>query len=287
MDILMKNYIDLGFVKIYYYSMMILIGIILGIFLVYREFKRQGYEIKVLDNMVFYTIICGLIGARIWYVLFNLSEYSDNLLEIFAVWHGGLAIHGAIFGGLLFLFFYSRKNNYKFIKIADIVMPAVLIGQIIGRWGNFFNQEAHGGIVTRAFLEKIHIPTFIINGMHIKGQYYHPTFFYESIFNFLILIFILILRRNKKIKEGCIFSVYLICYGILRFFIESMRTDSLMLGNIRVAQLISILFLIAGIVLLIISIKKFDYYNKEEIKENKEVKTTKKVQKNNSKKKVK
>ena len=123
--------------------------------------------------------------------------------------------------------------------------------------------------------------------MYIKGQYYHPTFFYESIFNFLILIFILILRRNKKIKEGCIFSVYLICYGILRFFIESMRTDSLMLGNIRVAQLISILFLIAGIVLLIISIKKFDYYNKEEIKENKEVKTTKKVQKKNSKKKVK
>ena len=282
MGILMKNYIDLGFTKVYYYSLLILSGMIIGIFLVYREFKRHGYDVKSLDNMAFYTILCGLVGARVWYVLFNLSEYHGDILEMFAVWHGGLAIHGAIFGGLLFLFFYCRKNNYKFIKIADIVMPAVLIGQIIGRWGNFFNQEAHGGVVSRAFLEKLCIPNFIIDGMFIKGQYYHPTFLYESLFNILILILILVLRRNKKIKEGCIFSVYLICYGILRFFVEGLRTDSLMLGSIRVAQLISILFFILGVVLLIISIRKFDYYNKEETK------TTKKVtKKNNSKKKVK
>lgn len=290
MDILMKNYIDLGFTKIYFYSIMILIGMAIGVFLVYREFKRHGYNVKELDNMAFYTILCGLVGARIWYVLFNLSEYKDNLLEMFAIWHGGLAIHGAIFGGLLFLFFYSRKHNFHFIKIADIVMPAVLIGQIIGRWGNFFNQEAHGGPVSRAFLDKLCIPDFIIDGMYIKGQYYHPTFLYESVFNLLIMVFILFIRRNKKIKEGMVFSIYLMGYGILRFFVESLRTDSLMLGSIRVAQLISVLFFIGGFVLFIVSFRKFDYYNKqEEIKEDKKLitKEKKNTKKKNSKKKVK
>ena len=285
MNILMKNYIDLGFVQIYYYSIMILIGIILGIFLVYREFKRHGYEIKALDNMVFYTVICGLIGARIWYVLFNLSEYSSDWLEVFAVWHGGLAIHGAIFGGLLFLFFYSRKHNYSFIKIADIVMPAVLIGQIVGRWGNFFNQEAHGGVVSRAFLESIHIPTFIIDGMFIKGQYYHPTFLYESIFNLLILIFILCIRRSKYMKTGTVLSTYLMGYGLLRFFIESMRTDSLMLGSLRVAQLVSIAFYLIGSIMLTVSVSELDDYNKKIEKDNKL--KVKKTTKKNSKKKVK
>ena len=302
MDILMKNYIDLGFIKIYYYSIMILIGMIIGIVLVYREFKRHGYEIKMLDNMVFYTIICGLVGARIWYVLFNLSEYNGNIFEMFAVWHGGLAIHGAIFGGLLFLFFYCRKHNYHFIKMADIVMPAVLIGQIIGRWCNFFNKEAHGGPVSRAFLDKLFIPDFIIDGMYIKGQYYHPTFLYESVFNLLILVFILFIRRNKKIKEGMVFSIYLMGYGILRFFVESLRTDSLMLGSIRVAQLISVLFFIGGLVLFIVSYHKLDYYNKQVIDDKKEIEKEnkeknkeekknntkgKKTTKKNSKKKVK
>ena len=290
MDILMKNYIDLGFTKIYFYSIMILIGMAIGVFLVYREFKRHGYNVKELDNMAFYTILCGLVGARIWYVLFNLSEYKDNLLEMFAIWHGGLAIHGAIFGGLLFLFFYSRKHNFHFIKISDIVMPAVLIGQIIGRWGNFFNQEAHGGPVSRAFLDKLCIPDFIIDGMYIKGQYYHPTFLYESVFNLLIMVFILFIRRNKKIKEGMVFSIYLMGYGILRFFVESLRTDSLMLGSIRVAQLISVLFFIGGLVLFIVSFRKFDYYNKqEEIKEDKKLitKEKKNTKKKKNKKKVK
>ena len=291
MKFLMKNYIDLGFTKIYYYSIMILIGMIIGIYLVYRELKRHGYDIKKLDNMAFYTILCGLLGARLWYVLFNLSEYN-SFLEVFAVWNGGLAIHGGIFGGLLFLFFYCKRHDYHYLKIVDIVIPALLIGQIIGRWGNFFNQEAHGGVVSRAFLDKLFIPDFIIDGMFIKGQYYHPTFLYESVFNLIILVFILFIRRNKKIKEGMVFSIYLMAYGIIRFFIESLRTDSLMLGSIRVAQLISIIFFIVGIILFIISFKKFDYYNKQEeskeIKETKVITTKEKKQtKKTSKKKVK
>lgn len=282
----MKNYIDLGFVKIYYYSLLILTGMIIGIFLVYRELKRHKYDIKALENMAFYTIICGLFGARLWYVLFNLSEYKDNLLEVFAVWHGGLAIHGGIFGGLLFLFFYCRKHKFHYLKIVDIAIPALLIGQIIGRWGNFFNQEAHGGLVSRAFLESVHIPSFIINGMFINGQYYHPTFFYESIFNILILVFILIIRRSKYIKEGTIFSIYLMGYGLLRFFIESLRTDSLMLGSIRVAQVISIIFYLIGSILLTVSVSELDNYNKDE-KKDKKVITKKKSTTKSNKKKVK
>ena len=272
-----RVFLDLGFIKIYWYSIMILTGAMLGIFLVYKEFKRLKFDTKGLDNMAFYTIICGLIGARIWYVLFNLSEYKENILEVFAVWNGGLAIHGAIFGGLTFLYFYCKKKDIHFLRIADIVMPAVLIGQIIGRWGNFFNQEAHGGEVTRAFLEKLCIPDFIIKGMFIQGKYYHPTFFYESIFNLLLLIFIIVFRRYKKVKEGMIFSIYLMGYGILRFFIESMRADSLMLGSIKVAQLISIFFFIGGLILLIISIKKHDDYNINKEKEVKKVDRKKKV----------
>ena len=270
-----RVFLDLGFVKIYWYSIMILLGATLGIYLVYRELKKQGMDIKKLENMFFYTIICGLVGARIWYVLFNLDYYSSNILEIFQVWHGGLAIHGGLFGGLAFLYFYCKKKDIHFLKVYDMVMPAVLIGQIIGRWGNFFNGEAHGGEVTRAFLEKLCIPDFIIKGMFIQGKYYHPTFLYESVLNLIVLIFILILRRHKKIKEGMVFSIYLMGYGIIRFFIEGLRTDSLMLGNIRVAQAISILFFIIGLVLMIISIKKNDYYNK--VEDRKEIKTKKKV----------
>ena len=277
MNILMNNYIDLGFVKIYYYSIMILLGMAIGVYLVYREFKRHNFDVKQLDNMAFYTILCGLVGARIWYVLFNLSEYQGDVLEMFAIWHGGLAIHGAIFGGLLFLFFYCRKKKIHFLKIADIVMPAVLIGQIIGRWGNFFNQEAHGGVVTKAFLEKLWIPDFIIDGMFIKGQFYHPTFFYESIVNLIILAFILIVRRSKYIKEGTVFSIYLMGYGVLRFFIESLRTDSLMLGSLKVAQLVSVVFYLIGAILLTVSVSELDDYNKKEEKDEK--KTNKKNKK--------
>ena len=172
----------------------------------------------------------------------------------------------------------------------DILSVGIIIAQAIGRWGNFFNQEAHGGPVSRAFLDKLCIPDFIIDGMYIKGQYYHPTFLYESVFNLLIMVFILFIRRNKKIKEGMVFSIYLMGYGILRFFVESLRTDSSMLGSIRVAQLISVLFFIGGFVLFIVSFRKFDYYNKqEEIKEDKKLitKEKKNTKKKKNKKKVK
>ncbi len=244
---------ELGFIKIYWYSITMFLGVLLGIIVAYIEIKRKKMDTTKFENMAFLAILCGFLGARIYYVLFNLDYYLQDPIEILEVWNGGLAIHGGIIGAVLAILIYCKKNKWQFIEILDICAPALLIGQIIGRWGNFFNSEAHGGIVTRTFLEKLHLPNFIIEGMNISGVYYHPTFLYESLLNLICFITLIILRRNRKIKFGVITGIYLIWYGIVRFFIESLRTDSLMVGSIKMAQLIGIPMIIIGIILIITS----------------------------------
>ena len=214
--------------------------------------------------MAFYAILFGFLGARIYYVLFNLDFYLANPIEIIKIWNGGLAIHGGIIGAVIAIYVYCKKNKLVFIEMLDICAPAIVIGQVIGRWGNFFNSEAHGGIVTKSFLESMHLPNFIINGMYINGNYYHPTFLYESILNLICFIVLMFLRKNKDIKIGVMTGIYLIWYGIVRIFIESLRTDSLMLGSIKMAQLIGLPMIIIGIILIIVSGNK-DKYNKEVI----------------------
>ncbi len=252
--------LDLGFIQIYWYSITMFLGVLLGLIVAYVEIKRKKMDTNIFENMAFYAIIFGFVGARIYYVLFNLDYYLNSPLEIFKVWNGGLAIHGGIIGSALAIYFYCRKNKLSFIEMLDICVPGLIIGQVIGRWGNFFNSEAHGGIVERSFLEGLHLPEFIIKGMYINGNYYHPTFLYESLLNLVCFIILMILRRHKKIKIGMICGIYFIWYSIIRFFIESLRTDSLMLGSLKMAQVISIVLFIIGIVLIIISKEK---YNKE------------------------
>lgn len=252
--------IDLGFIQIYWYSITMLTGVIVGSVLAYFEIKKHRIDKEDFFNMVFYAIIFGLLGARLYYVLFNLNYYLSNPSEILAVWNGGMAIHGAIIGALVTMIYFCKKKKMPLLKVLDIGCVSLIIGQIIGRWGNFFNGEAHGGIVSLAFLEKLHLPQFIIDGMYINGNFYHPTFLYESFFNLICFIVLLFLRRNKKIKTGMLLSIYLIWYGVVRFFIEGLRTDSLMLGNIRIAQLVSISLIIIGIIMLIKS-KNNKVYN--------------------------
>ena len=254
--------IDLGSIKIYWYSITMFLGVLFGMIVAYIEVKRKKIDATKFENMAFYAILFGFVGARLYYVLFNLDYYLDNLGEIFMVWHGGLAIHGGIIGAIAAMYLYCRKNKMSLIEMLDICAPALLIGQVIGRWGNFFNSEAHGGIVSRYFLESLHLPTFIIDGMYINGHFYHPTFLYESLLNLICFIILMLLRRNKKIKLGAITGIYLMWYSIVRFFIESLRTDSLMLGDFRMAQIISIVLFIIGLFLIISSFKK-DKYNKE------------------------
>ena len=253
---------EIGFVRIYWYSITMFLGVLLGIIVAYIEIKRKKIDTTKFENMAFFAILFGFLGARIYYVLFNLDYYLQDPIEILEVWNGGLAIHGGIIGAVLAIFIYCKKNKWQFIEVLDICAPALLIGQVIGRWGNFFNSEAHGYEVTRTFLEKLHLPEFIINGMNIGGVYYHPTFLYESFLNLICFIILMILRRNKKIKIVTIVGIYLIWYGIVRFFIESLRTDSLMLGSVKMAQLIGIPMIIIGIIIIITS-RNRNKYNEE------------------------
>lgn len=256
--------LDLGFIQIYWYSITMFLGVIVGIIVAYIEIKRKKINLSNFSDMAFYAILFGFIGARIYYVLFNLDFYLADPIEIIKIWNGGLAIHGGIIGAVIAIYVYCKKKKLVFIEMLDICAPAIVIGQVIGRWGNFFNSEAHGGIVTKSFLESMHLPNFIINGMYINGNYYHPTFLYESILNLICFIVLMFLRRNKDIKIGLLTGIYLIWYGVIRIFIESLRTDSLMLGSIKMAQLIGLPMIIIGIILIIISGNK-DKYNKEVI----------------------
>lgn len=276
----MKSVISLGPINISLYSLCILVGIILAFILIRKESKRFNIKDDFISNLIFWCVIYGIVGARIYYVLFNLDYYMHSPIEIIKVWNGGLAIHGGIIAGLITLIYFCKKEKVSIIKILDISCIGLIVGQACGRWGNFFNMEAYGSEVTRGFLENLHLPEFIINGMHIGGHYYHPTFLYESLFCVLGLIIMLLIRRIPKIKQGMIISFYLVWYGILRYFIEALRTDSLMLGNIKVAQLVSILFILLGIIGFILSIIKKIDYNKIE----KNIKD-KRIRKNESKSK--
>lgn len=242
--------LDLGVIKIYWYSVTMFLAMFIGIVLFYKRAKDSGLSEEFIINLLFYGIVFGLIGARVYYVLFNLDYYLNNVVEIIEVWNGGLAIHGGLIGGFLWFFYYCRKNKVSLIKVLDIVVVSVIIGQAIGRWGNFFNGEAHGGVVLRETLEKRLIPNFIIDGMYIDGEYFEPTFLYESLWNFLGFILLVFLRQKYKFKDGVLTGIYLVWYSFIRFFIESIRTDSLMLGSIRVAMLVSVLLFITGLYLI-------------------------------------
>jgi phosphatidylglycerol:prolipoprotein diacylglycerol transferase len=253
--------INLGIVNITWYAFFMTSAFAIGIAIALKELTVLKYEDitkELILDYVFYVILFGIIGARTWYVLFDGDFYLDTPLQLIAIWNGGLAIHGAIVAGIIVTAFYSKKKNINPFKLLDLAVPAMLIGQSIGRFGNFVNQEAHGGATTYEFLhDTLHLPEFIVQGMYIDGVYYQPTFLYESIWNlvgFLIVIFIL--RPKWRFKVGMLSGFYLMWYGFIRIFIEMMRTDALMFGPIKVAQLASVIMFISGIILMVYLTKK-------------------------------
>lgn len=255
----MDRYIfSIGDVNIEWYSVLIVIGAILAIIMIIREAKRYGYPKDFVFNMCFWTIIVGIIGARLYYVLFNLDLYT-NIVDVFKIWEGGLAIHGGIIFGLITCFLYCKKYKVRTVRMVDFIVPALLLAQAIGRWGNFFNGEAHGAVTSLGALQNLHIPNFIIEGMNIGGVYYQPTFLYESLWCLLGVIVILIVRRLKITKVGQPTAIYLMWYGLGRFFIETMRTDSLMLGGFKVAQIVSVIMIIVGLIVIMITGRKGRY----------------------------
>lgn len=263
--------LDLGFIQIYWYSIFIFLGVFFASIMILRETKKQGINQDFIINLIFYTVIFGLVGARLYYVAFNLDYYLKYPLEILEVWNGGLAIHGGILFGLLTVIIYTKKYHAKTLKVLDILVVGLILGQAIGRWGNFFNGEAYGGITTLENLQKLGIPQFLIDGMYINGAYHHPAFLYESIWNLFGFFALLIVRRYKYLKNGQLTGVYLIWYSIGRLIIEGMRTDSLMLGSFRVAQIVSISLIIIGILMLIFCKKGTRFDNLYKDKEKKEI----------------
>lgn len=246
--------LELGPFTIYWYGVIIAFGALLGIYLAMREAERLGWNKDTIIDFVVYAIPIAIITARIFYVTFEWERYSGGpFWKVFAIWEGGIAIHGAVLGGVLTAIVYTRVKKLSFWKLADIIAPSLILGQAIGRWGNFMNQEAHGGPVSEAaynnFLQ--YLPDFIMNQMTIGGVMYHPTFLYESIWNILVFIFLLLLRKYNPTR-GLIFLNYLIFYSVGRFFIEGLRTDSLyIVEGLRTAQVVSVTLIVLGVILII------------------------------------
>lgn len=242
---------ELGSFQVHWYGIIIGIGIALGFYLASKEGDRLGLPQETFSDLLIWAIPIALISARAYYVLFEWDYYSQNPGAIIQIWNGGIAIHGALIGSVITAIVFSRKKNISFWKLADIAAPSIILGQAIGRWGNFINQEAHGEEVTRSFLEGLYLPDFIVNQMYIDGTYYHPTFFYESVWNIIGFALLLLLRKVNP-KRGELFLSYVIWYSIGRFFIEGMRTDSLMVADLlRIAQVLSLTLIVVAAFILV------------------------------------
>jgi phosphatidylglycerol:prolipoprotein diacylglycerol transferase len=247
---------EFGPLAVRWYGIIMASAFLIGISLAYYRAAANNIDPNHILNMVTLIIPAAIIGARIYYVAFEWDNYAGNLYEIIAIWHGGLAIHGGVLGGILAGLIYlkiTRITRLPLWKTADIMAPSLILGQAIGRWGNFINQEAHGGPVSEKFIS--YFPNLIQKQMYINGQYYHPAFLYESLWDFLVFL-ILIFRWPRKKFQGEIAFLYLALYSVGRFFIEGIRTDSLMLGPFRVAQLMSIVLVIISLAALVKGFKR-------------------------------
>jgi len=248
--------IEFGPISVYWYGLLIGLGAFIGYLIANREAKKRGMADDMLADLLMFALPAAIIGARIYYVIFRWQDFVGDPIRVFFIWEGGLAIHGGLIGGVVTAIIFARKRGISVWKILDIVAPSILLGQAVGRWGNFMNQEVFGGEVTRAYLENLMLPNFIIDQMFINGAYYQPTFLYESIWNIAGVILLLSLRR-VNLKRGELFITYAIWYSVGRFFIEGIRTDYLLIfGVLKTAQVVSIITVVVGIFLLIYRRKK-------------------------------
>ena len=242
-----QTLVSIGPLSIRWYAVLICFGAILAYILSKKQMRISGLDDETIDDITIGVVFCGFIGARLWYcLLYDPMYYFSNPIRLLQVYNGGLAIHGGLIGGLLFAFFYCKKHRYSLLRIADCIFPNVLLAQAIGRWGNFVNQEAYGGIISQkdiAFL-----PKFIQDGMLIDGYYRQPMFLVESVMDiagFIIIAYVM--SKWFKLKRGDRSYCYLIWYGISRFIVEIFRTDALMVGSLKMAQVLSVIAIIIGL----------------------------------------
>lgn len=226
-----------------WYGIFISVGILLGILIAIRVARKRGLDEDTMWNILLWAIPVSVLSARLYYVIFEWQNYVGNFGEIFAVWHGGLAIHGAILGGILTVVLCCRHYKWDFFIVADCFAPGLILGQAIGRWGNFVNGEAHG------------YATNLPWAINVNGEMVHPTFLYESLWDIGIFILLVVLLKKDK-EKGNLFLIYLMLYSVGRFFIEMLRTDSLMIGFLRQAQVISLVLFAAALVIYLWRKKK-------------------------------
>lgn len=253
--------LQLGPFSIRWYALCIVSGLVLAVYLSMREAPRKNIRPDDILDFILIAFPLAIVGARIYYVAFEWKNYVNNPTEIIAIWNGGIAIYGGLITGAIVLYFYSQRKFINTLDFLDIAAPGVMIAQSIGRWGNFVNQEAYGAVVKSLD----YLPAFIRNQMYIDGAYRQPTFLYESMWNLLGFVIILILRRRPNfLKRGEITAFYLIWYGFGRMIIEGMRTDSLMLAGLRVSQWLSAILILAGLALILYQRRqpKTPYYTK-------------------------
>jgi len=246
-------FLQFGPFTIYWYGIIIITGVFIGLLLANKEADRLGLKKDLITDLMVFAIPIAIIFARIYYVTFEWEQYTNkSWWELFAVWNGGIAIHGALIGSVLPAIIYTRIKKESFWQIADILAPSLILGQSIGRWGNFMNQEAYGGAISEAAYNNFHqyLPNFIMNQMTIDGVMYHPTFLYESFWNLVVFILLLVIRRYNPLR-GELFLSYITLYSVGRFVIEGMRMDSLYVGELRVAQLISVLLIVGATALIL------------------------------------
>lgn len=225
---------SIGPYPVRWYGLLIGLGLVIGVFLAVRECERRGLNPDLLLDTVLWAVPAGILGARLYYVAFEWKYFAQHLNEIFALWQGGLAIHGGLIFGVGTALLYLRRHKAPFLQYLDVAAPSIVLAQAIGRWGNFFNQEAFG------------TPTLLPWAMLIAGEYRHPTFLYESLWNLGVFVSLVIGRRNKDWVPGEVAMRYLAGYSLGRIWIEGLRTDSLYLGPIRIAQLVSLAGIILG-----------------------------------------
>ena len=244
---------DIGSIVVRWYGLLIALAVLIGVTLSQYLAKRRGVDPDLMGDLVIWLVVSAIPAARIYYVLFQWQEYAQRPGDIIAIWKGGIAIHGAIIGGTLATIIFARLNRISFWQLVDLIAPSLILGQAIGRWGNFFNSEAFGkptDLPWKLYIAPRYRPIELLN-----YEYFHPTFLYESLWNVGILIVLLSLffwglKNRNRLKTGTIAAVYLIGYSLGRVWIEWLRTDSLMLGPLKIAQVISLVAIALGVLIL-------------------------------------
>lgn len=244
---------NIGSWPVRWYGVFIAIGFLVAYFFAEKLIKKNNLDLNCFNDLIFFVLIFSVVFARVWFVVLSFDYFKDHLSEIPKIWYGGQSIHGGIFGAVLAVFLYSKIKKISFYDYMDVIAVVAPLGQAIGRWGNFFNNEAFGIPVETGFscLVRLYIPQEFRPDKYLNNQYFHPTFLYESVFDFLIFVFLWRKYPDWKNKPGKIFWVYLLGYSVIRFFLEFLRVDSLYLfGNIASAHFVSGLIVIISMIML-------------------------------------